>query len=177
MQMAATKPWTLDELDRLPEDSNTYELVHGELFVTPAPSHDHQTIAALLTAVLAPYVKSNSLGLVHHPRSVIQLADTQVEPDIMVRADAPRATPWNRAPLPILVVEIPSPTTRRRDYAEKRALYTELQIPEYWIVDSERRLVTVVRPGQTDVVRDTSLEWHPSGAAAPLTIELRVLFD
>ncbi|HKS06816.1 MAG TPA: hypothetical protein VJR92_10920 [Gemmatimonadaceae bacterium] len=50
--MAATKPWTLEELDLLPEDGNKYELVHGELLVTPAPNQDHETLAALLSARL-----------------------------------------------------------------------------------------------------------------------------
>ena len=38
------RQWTLDELDRLPDDGNTYELVHGELFVTPPPATDHEDV-------------------------------------------------------------------------------------------------------------------------------------
>ncbi|HKS06815.1 MAG TPA: Uma2 family endonuclease [Gemmatimonadaceae bacterium] len=113
----------------------------------------------------------------YHPRAVVQLADTQVEPDLMVRSPAPRSTPWNRAPLPILVVEIVSPTTRRRDHVEKRDLYLELTIAEYWIVDPETRCVTVVRPGHEDAVRENTLEWHPAGASTSLMIDVHGLFD
>src|SRR5262245_56994806 len=48
------RKWTLRELHRLPEDSNKYELVRGELFVTPPPTDEHETIAAKLTMILGP---------------------------------------------------------------------------------------------------------------------------
>ncbi len=57
MQMAlATGPWSLAELDRLPDDSNTYQLVAGELFVTPAPSTAHEALSFVLLSLLVPYV-------------------------------------------------------------------------------------------------------------------------
>jgi Putative restriction endonuclease len=105
MPMATrTKRWTLEELDRLPEDGNRYELVRGELFVTPAPTDDHETIAARLTRLVDPYVAAHGLGYVYRPRAVVQRKGSQVEPDLMVRAaqTTPRAT-WKRAPLPILI--------------------------------------------------------------------------
>jgi hypothetical protein len=49
---AATKVWTLEELHSLPDDGNKYELIHGELFVTPPPTDPHETIAARLTRLL-----------------------------------------------------------------------------------------------------------------------------
>ena len=57
--MASTKVWTLEELDALPEDGNKYELVRGELFVTPPPTYDHETILARLTRLIEPYVAAN----------------------------------------------------------------------------------------------------------------------
>jgi Uma2 family endonuclease len=58
MPAQQTKRWTLAELHRLPEDDgNTYEVVHGELFVTPPPTVDHETVAARLVRVLDPYVE------------------------------------------------------------------------------------------------------------------------
>ena len=62
MHMAtATKRWTLEELHSLPDDGNKYELVRGELFVTPPPTDGHETIAARLTEILAPYVREHRL--------------------------------------------------------------------------------------------------------------------
>ena len=66
-----TKQWTLAELHRLPDDGNTYELVRGVLFVTPAPTPPHQTIDARLNALLTPYVIQQRLGYVYHPRAVL----------------------------------------------------------------------------------------------------------
>src|SRR5687767_8851836 len=72
-------PWTLADLHRLPEDGNRYELVRGELFVTPAPSYRHQRLASVLGALLQPYVAAERLGEVCHPRSIVRIGkDTEV---------------------------------------------------------------------------------------------------
>ncbi len=141
--------WTLSELHRLPDDGNRYELVHGELFVTPAPSFAHQEIVDAIAALLQPYVQKHNLGKLVFPRSVLRVGShSEVEPDLMVRRIShPRPTSWDDAPLPILVVEVVSATTRRRDHVAKRALYLEAGVSEYWIVDREPRTIRVVRPG------------------------------
>ena len=64
--------WTLAELHRLPDDGNKYELVRGELFVTPPPTDAHETVLARLTRILDPFVAANDLGMVYHPRAVIR---------------------------------------------------------------------------------------------------------
>ena len=64
MHMTQTKRWTLEELHSLPDDGNKYELVRGDLFVTPPPSEEHETILARLHALLIPYVAANALGMV-----------------------------------------------------------------------------------------------------------------
>jgi Uma2 family endonuclease len=165
-----TKRWTLDELHALPEDGNKYELVHGELFVTPAPTEDHETILARLSAILGPYVAEHRLGLLYHPRSVVRFEGSEVEPDLMVRAErrAPRKD-WDDAPAPILVVEVASPSTRRRDNNHKREFYFEAGVAEYWIVEPESRSIRVVRANLMYVLgEDAELTWHPAAAAAPL---------
>lgn len=176
MSMAATKVWTLQELGALPEDGNVYELIHGELFVTPAPSYDHETIAARLSAVLTPYVIADGLGLVYRPQAVIQTRESQVEPDLMVCAVALRGTQWIDAPLPILVVEVLSPSTHRLDRERKRSLYRELGVADYWIIDPDSRTVTWIRAGRDDVTERVHLTWHPRGASAPLEIGIATLF-
>jgi Uma2 family endonuclease len=59
MPMVQAKVWTLEELHSLPDDGNKYELLHGELFVTPAPTFDHETTIARLHAVLLPFVMAH----------------------------------------------------------------------------------------------------------------------
>ena len=118
MPAQQTKRWTLAELHRLPEDDgNKYEVVRGELFVTPPPTVDHETIAARLARVLDPYVERHGLGLVYRPKAIVRVRPhSEVEPDLMVRQPpVRRGTSWDSAPTPILVVEILSDSTRRRD--------------------------------------------------------------
>ena len=174
MHMAnrAKKRWTLEELDSLPDDGNKYELIHGELFVTPPPTFQHETILARLTRILDPYVAANNLGFVYHPRAVIRVGDdSEVEPDLMVRQPpADETVGWTNAPLPILVVEVASDSTRRRDRVEKRNIYAEVGIPEYWMVDGDDRTVRIIRSGQSDVTSGDTFTWHPAGVAEPLRI-------
>src|SRR5947207_146947 len=84
------RAWTLEELHRLPDDGNKYELVEGDLFVTPPPSEDHETILARLHGLLWPYVVANNLGTVYRPRAVVRIKASEVEPDLMVRAERMR---------------------------------------------------------------------------------------
>jgi Uma2 family endonuclease len=172
-----TKVWTLEEVHSLPDDGNKYELVRGELFVTPAPAGIHETILARLSRILDPYVESQKLGLVFHPRSVMRFDGSEVEPDLMVRQPwIGDERSWDNAPMPILIVEVFSASTRRRDQNQKKRLYRDARIAEYWMVDPERRAVTVVEPESADrIVRDV-LTWSPPGSSFPLEIRVPELF-
>ena len=175
--MSATeKLWTLEELHRLPDDGNKYELVRGELFVTPAPTDMHETILARLSRILEPYVARHALGYVYHPRAVFRFDGSEVEPDLMVRAGQPRGGTWDTAPRPILIVEVLSPTTRLRDRGPKRGLYVGAAIPDYWIVDPEGRAIAVVQPGAEDVIVRDVFVWHPHGASDGLRVRTADLF-
>ena len=178
MHMVATlKQWTLEEVHSLPDDGNKYELVRGELFVTPPPNEDHETIAARLSRVLDPYVEAQGLGFVYRPRAVMRFDGSEVEPDLMVRQPkAASAVDWNQSPTPVLIVEIQSPSTRRRDNVQKRTLYLDAEVEEYWMIDPEQQSVTAVRQGERDRVERETLVWHPDGASVPLTIDVRSLF-
>ena len=179
MAMAtATKKWTLEELHSLPDDGNKYELVRGELFVTPPPTYYHETISAKLTRILDPYVAKHGLGYVYHPRAVMRFGGSEVEPDLMVRQPPSDAkADWDSAPLPTLIVEILSDSTRRRDQNQKRELYLEAGVAEYWMVDPERRTITVVRKDEPDVVAADTLVWSPPGTRESLTLHLLLLFS
>ena len=178
MHMATKlKRWTLEELHSLPDDGNKYELIRGGLFLTPAPTDDHETILARLTRLLDRFVEANDLGLVYHPRAVLRFEGSEVEPDLMVRQEVPGlGNAWERAPLPILIVEVLSPTTRRRDQNQKKDFYTDARIPEYWMVDPEQGAITVVRPGQPPMIVRETLLWQPHGTVEPLAIPLARVF-
>jgi len=177
MPVAATPgTWTLEQLHSLPDDGNKYELVRGELFVTPAPSRLHEFIGARLAQALTPYVASQGLGYVFRPRAVVRLGGSEVEPDLFVRQENAPHLDWDSAPVPSLVIEILSPTTRRRDRMQKRQLYLDAGVGEYWIVDPESATVTVARGDGSIVPARDVVRWSPAGATAALEVRLDDVF-
>lgn len=174
----ATKQWTLEELHSLPDDGNKYELVRGELFVTPPPSEAHEAILTRLSALLEPYVRANGLGHVYAPRSVVRFDGSEAEPDRMVRHRSPDgARDWDDAPVPILVVEVLSRSTRRRDHVQKREFYLDAGISEYWILDPEAKNVRVVRREVEDRIISGELIWAPREASEPLKLDVARLYS
>jgi Uma2 family endonuclease len=179
MAMATvTKRWTLDELHSLPDDGNKYEVVRGELFVTPAPTPTHETVCARLHRILDRYVESVQLGLVYNPRAVLQFEDSEVEPDLMVRQEhTGDSSTWSSAPVPSLIVEVFSPATKRRDQNQKRDLYMDAGVGEYWMVDPEQRAFIVIRKECENVVITDTMTWHPDSAASSLAFDVARVFD
>ena len=173
MAMPLTEPWTIEQLDRLPDDGNRYEVLDGELLVTPAPSDVHEEILDWLDTILRPFVKANGLGSVQH-RGVIQMAGSQLEPDLIVRPTAPLQG-WANAPLPSLVVEVLSRGTRHRDLGKKREFYARAGIAEYWVVDREEEAVLQVRLGEERRIT-TVLQWMPAGTSATLEVDVAKMF-
>jgi Uma2 family endonuclease len=173
-----TRPWTIEELQRLPDDGNKYEVLDGELFVTPAPSEPHEDILARLTRLLDPFVAHQRLGRVYRPRAVVRTQGSEVEPDLMVRPlrAQPMRKDWDDAPVPILVVEVLSPTTRRRDLTKKRDFYVRIGVSEYWVIDPETERVRVARPNADDVQIVDTLVWHPAAANEALVLPLATIF-
>lgn len=169
--------WTLADLARLPDDGNRYELVDGELFVTPAPSPAHESLALKLRAILEPYVRSQQLGEVITPRSVVRRDGSEVEPDLMVRPTSEiRPKSWEEMPIPTLVVEVISQTSRSRDLGPKRAFYLRNGVAEYWIVDRSDRTIRIVTPNDADLITSAPLRWRPSGASEALTFDVASYF-
>jgi Uma2 family endonuclease len=180
MAVATQLEWTLELLHRLPDDGNKYELVRGELFVTPPPSYGHETVLAKLHDILAPFVREHQLGYVYRPKAVMRFEGSEVEPDLMVRAAHPDVrdddSDWTRAPIPELVVEVLSGATRRRDRKQKKDLYLDAGVREYWIVDRVEHAITVVRRTGETVVRDR-MTWSPEGASSPLEFAVEKIFS
>src|SRR5438477_5789670 len=71
MHMAVkARKWTRADLERLPYDGNKYEVIRGELFVTPPPEAEHESIVESVGRRIQPYVWAQKLGQVRFPRSV-----------------------------------------------------------------------------------------------------------
>jgi len=140
---------TVADLDVYPDDDvNRYELIGGELFVSPAPGIPHQRVLQNLQIALSEYLKANPIGILVPGAGAIFSDYDAVIPDLaFVRNER-----WNEVVTGEkftgavdLVIEIMSPGTanRRRDLAAKRGLYAKYGVEEYWIVDPENRSVLV----------------------------------
>lgn len=168
--------WTADMVRALPDDGNRYEVLDGELFVTPAPSLRHQAVLANLFAALHRYVADHGLGWVWWSPADLQFSPQRLlQPDLFVVLDRGQGEPrtWDDVNELLLVVEALSPATARADRRIKRPIYQSQGIPEFWIVDIDARLVERWRPGydRPEVITDV-LQWQPTPGVAPLRIAL-----
>ena len=151
MKTARLKEWTYEEFMALPEGGPVrYEIIDGDLCMTPAPSPRHQEISINLSGIVWNFLRTNPLGKVYaSPVDVVfsQEPPQVVEPDLVFVAaeHVSLITEKNLQGVPDLLVEILSPTTSLRDRREKLALYERFGVPEYWIVDPERTTIQVFR--------------------------------
>ncbi len=138
----------LDYSDYLatPDDGKRYEIVEGELYVTPAPSGTHQRISGRLERQIADFFHARSLGeMLHAPIDVILTSGDIVQPDIVVVSNPLQVSKRGIEGAPLLVAEILSPSTRERDQGLKARRYAELGVQHYWIVDPEARRLDCYR--------------------------------
>ena len=180
MDMATkTRRWTSADLESLPDDGNRYEVLDGELFVTPQAEYGHQYVAAAIARILFDYCHAHGIGEVVGPGAVVW-AKNELQPDVQVipgRHDPLRKTKWRDLPRPMLVVEVLSDSTRWRDVGKKRDAYLRLKIPTYWIVDLDERSVEVWSATSPEALLVTDvLRWRPVAGLPALEIQLASIF-
>ncbi len=173
--------WTYDEYARLPDDGNRYEVIDGEVLVTPAPSTGHQFILAKLVIALSQYVEREHLGVVLPDVDLLFVEGQFLRPDLLFVPNAARDGITSRGvhEAPGLVVEILSPSSGSIDRVKKPRRYRDFGVPEYWVVDPEERAVWAWRfaEGAEDPERvQGRLSWEPAGAASALVLETEELF-
>lgn len=123
-----------------PDTGQRYELVRGDLLVTPSPSPVHQRISKRLYAALVDYFEARSIGEVFYaPIDVILTHQDVFVPDLLVVSDPNHISKRGIEGPPLLVVEVLSPSTRKQDRGLKAQRYAELGVAHYWIVDPEQR--------------------------------------
>ena len=168
--------WTREEVLALPDDGNRYELVDGELLVSPAPRLPHQRAVTALYRRLYPYVEAQGIGEILLSPADLDLRSGQLlQPDLFVFRTFPasRASSWSDVGIPVLVVEVGSPFTARYDRKIKRPTYQRAGVSEYWIVDLDARIVERWRPAdQRPEVLTEVLTWQPVAEADPWKLDL-----
>ncbi|HEY0970065.1 MAG TPA: Uma2 family endonuclease [Gemmatimonadales bacterium] len=183
--VAAPRRWTAEEVRAMQDESRPaprYELVDGELLVTPSPGVAHQRAVLALARALFDYVRTHSLGEV-----LVSPADLGLEPETVVQPDVfvvpargeGRARSWRDVRALLLAIEVISPSSARADRVRKRRLYQRTGVPEYWAVDLDARVIERWRPAdERPEVVDGRLEWAPEGAGEgePLALDLERMF-
>ncbi|SNZ16853.1 Uma2 family endonuclease [Hydrogenobacter hydrogenophilus] len=144
------KRYTIEDYEKLPEGS-PYQLIEGELIMSPAPSPEHQEVSINLSYKLYDIVKKTKKGKVlYAPVDVYLDQENAYQPDIVVLLEGSKAKITQRGieGPPDIVVEILSPSTAYYDLLEKKEVYERSGVKEYWIVDPKRKTFEVYANSQ-----------------------------
>ncbi len=143
---AAKPKLTYQYYAQLPDDGNRYELINGELIIVAAPLTIHQKVNANISSQLIAFVEKNKLGQVFYaPIDVVLSSHNTLQPDIIFIEKKRKAiiTEKNINGAPDLVIEILSPSSFYYDLFDKKELYEQHGVKEYWLVDPLRQWADV----------------------------------
>jgi Uma2 family endonuclease len=180
MGMAIAVPrYTIEDLDRFPDDGNRYELLDGVLLVSPAPSFLHEIVVQRIRDQLIAYLGKTARVLTH---GAVQIRPrTQLEPDLLVipaSVRVTRNTTWSDVRDWWLAVEVSGRGSRVYDRDAKQPAYPRLGVREAWRADLGDCCIEVTRQGQAATTRYTDqLRWHPPEMPDPLVIDIPAVFE
>jgi Uma2 family endonuclease len=171
--------YTVDEVRAFPSDGNRYELVDGQLLVSPAPSVVHQTVLGRLHYTIRAYLQTFGLAdtLFFSPADISWNHATLVQPDLFVAYPEEVSQRWETIQRLRLVAEVLSPSTAGQDRITKRHAYQEHGVETYWIVDPDARQIEVWTPeaAVSAIVTDVAM-WRVRPGDHALTIDVQALF-
>src|SRR3990172_8953715 len=130
------RKYTYEDYLKTPDDER-YELIGGELLMTPSPITNHQRISRKIEFLLEKFVTENELGEIFYaPYDVYFDDENVVQPDILfISKDRLNIIgDKNLQGAPDLVIEILSESNAYRDLIQKKKLYSKHGVKEYWIV-------------------------------------------
>ena len=178
----AVREWTYAEFARLPDDGNRYEVIAGELYVTPAPETPHQVVSGRFFIELSIFAtREHKLGeVLYAPVDVLFGPGDYLEPDLVFLRSEHKHYRTRRGieGPPDLVIEILSRSTATQDRGVKRERYAHFGVTEYWIIDPDRHRVEVYRlqedPDRPMIVTDL-LRWQPVEGGPVLELDVAEL--
>ncbi len=142
------RPYTADDLASLPDDGKRYEVIGGELIMSPSPSRRHQLASSYLLRSIQTHLDTTDKGVVLAAPFDVHLGRNDVvQPDIVVvlTENSERLKEFGIVGPPDLIIEILSPSTARVDRIRKTATYATFGVPEYWLVDPEHHSILAQR--------------------------------
>jgi Uma2 family endonuclease len=177
-----TAGWTYSEYCRLPDDGQHYEVIDGEICVTPAAGITHQRVVRELVSKLGPYIDANELGEIFFDVDVLFVDRQYLRPDLVfISNPIPEGGLSDRGVevAPRLVIEVLSPQSHQYDRVKKPPRYRDFGVPEYWVVDPENKTVEVYALAEgivLPVVQRDVVTFQPDPAIAALSISVPSLF-
>ena len=173
---------TPEEFCGLPETSPRCELIEGVLYIMPEPGLDHQFLVQLLWKYLFDQLTLIGLAHTYIPVNVVLIENNYLSPDItVVRPDRSGilGQVWVEG-APDIVVEVLS-TDRDRDLVDKRRLYQEAGVPEYWLLDGDVDNLTQLALDDNGVYQERALLTAADTLTTPLfpslSLPLEQLFN
>ncbi len=173
---------TYEDYLALPNDGKRYEIMQGDLYLSPSPVPRHQIVHANMFDAFRAYAKAAGWGIILSAPLDVLLSETNVvEPDIIGIASARKAIikDKNIEGAPDLIVEIISESTRRNDKVLKLKLYAEFGVKEYWIVDPVIDTVEIFSPAEMGLTRiaEVTAGTADSRLLAGFSIDVAQLFS
>jgi Uma2 family endonuclease len=143
--MAAKVLFSYEDLLQTPDDGKRYEIVDGDLLVSPAPRPRHQRTLGKTYRFVMRAEDAGYGELFFAPLDVVFDAHNVMEPDLLfIRKDRLSIiTDTNVEGPPDLVVEVLSPGGRERDLGVKLRAYARFGVPYYWVLDTDAQIVRV----------------------------------
>ena len=178
--METKKVWTYDDLQSLPDDGNRYEIIDGELVVSPSPAFWHQEVLKRLFLAFQRGLEEAGIARVYFaPLDVILSPTRVVVPDLLVVREERRGIFEKRGAVaaPDLVIEVLSPSNTRHDRVTKRRFYARNGIREYWIVDPEAETIEVLQLIEGGLSYRQAGWYGPGDLARSATFDLEVEVD
>ena len=181
MPAESKRRWHADDARALQREDRAwprYEVVDGELLVTPAPRMAHQYAVGELHLAFGNYLRGNRDVEIWMSPSDVQLEpDTTVQPDLFVAPRVRSRLGWISIRSLALAIEVLSPASLKYDRSIKRRFYQRHRVAEYWIVDIEAQQIERWRPDdERPEIVVGRIEWQAQGTDLPLAIDLDALF-
>jgi Uma2 family endonuclease len=174
---AKKEEYTIEDIYALPEGVRA-ELIDGEIYYMATPTRTHQKIVGEMYLAVAGYIRSHggACEVYIPPYAVYLNADNSIylEPDLTVICDLSKSEDKGCVGAPDWVVEVVSPSSKRMDYLLKLFKYRTAGVREYWIINPEKRIVSVYswNDGHESVEMYSFEDEIPSGIYPDLKIRL-----
>ena len=181
-QQSAARRWTEAEFETARDAApagERWELVDGEVLVTPSPHWRHQRIILRLAFRLEEFQHAQGVGTVFVAPLDVKLEPGLVtQPDLLVVPSGHLDDKIYFVSRLLLAVEVLSPSSARFDRVIKRPRYQRNRVPEYWVVDRESRTFERWQPDdERPAILSDALVWHPDGAKTPFELDVPSFFD